>query len=129
MKENLIEMDVNPEVEPRVKPSALLRSLWNNHRFLVVTVGLYLVISFIHLAAIKQSPMFNLPIIDSSDYVRDAQVTLGQLPAFNPYYHSPFYGWFLAAIFKLFGDQLLVVRVAQIFLNGLSSVLIYLIGC
>ncbi len=129
MEQDVVEMDLSHEDKPATKSTELVSSMWNNHRFLVVTVALSLVLAFIHVAAIKQSPMFNLPILDSSDYVRDAQVTLGEIPAVSPYYHSPFYGWFLAALFKLFGNSLLVVRLVQILLNSLSCILIYLLGC
>jgi tetratricopeptide (TPR) repeat protein len=129
MDHDLVEMDLNKEGEPAANRAELPGSLWSNHRFVILTVGLSIALSCIHLASIKQSPMFNFPFMDSSDYIQDAQVTLGQVPAVTPYYHSPFYGWFLATIFKLFGDQLLMVRLAQILVNGLSCILIYLLGC
>src|SRR5262245_22702371 len=88
-------------VPNEAKLTAWLRSIWNNHRSLVIAILLGLVLSLAHLAASKQSPAFSYPILDAFDYVRDAQVTLGRAPAAEPYYHSPLYVWLLAATFKL----------------------------
>jgi tetratricopeptide (TPR) repeat protein len=105
------------------------RQIWSRHRFIILTLCVTFTVSLLHLWFIRNSPGFSTPIIDASDYVRDARAMLSHTPSTDPYYHSPLYVWFMASVFKLFGEQLLVVRLLQVVMNCFTCLLIYALGC
>jgi len=98
------------------------------HTFGLIAALLSISICLLHLWFIRKHPTFDAPIIDSLDYVRDALAVVDGSPESEPYYHSPLYIWMLAAIFKIAGYHLLVVRLAQIVLSAFSCFLLYLIA-
>ncbi len=106
-----------------------IHGILNRHRFIILAISLSFAISLLHLWLIRGNPTFNTPVIDSSDYVRDARALLGRAPASEPYFHSPLYIWFMASVFKLFGEQLIVVRLLQAVMNCLTCLLVYALGC
>jgi len=81
------------------------------------------------LAAIwqyRESPFFELPIIDEEAYVKWAdEVAGGAIVGDKVYYQDPLYPYSLAFLFALFGKSLALVRVAQALLGTASVWLVY----
>ncbi len=90
--------------------------------------GLSLLLSFVHIFYLQTNPTYDLPIIDSLEYVKQAEYILTPSIKPRPFLHSPFYSWFLAGIFFYFGKSLALIRVMQAILNSISCILIYKLG-
>jgi tetratricopeptide (TPR) repeat protein len=108
-----------------------LACLRADRRFVLIVGLVALLLPLLHLWFIRNNPTFNVPIIDSREYVETARQMLNPNFVFRtPYYHSPVYPWFMAALCKLFGqDNFVAVRLAQVFLNLVTCFLIYALGC
>ena len=83
-----------------------------------VALGLILAFSAgLGIAAIIQfrsSPFFNSPIIDESSYVLWArELADGDFSGGKVFYQDPLYPYFLALIFKVFGENFLLIRLLQ----------------
>jgi tetratricopeptide (TPR) repeat protein len=81
-------------------------------------IVLAVALPLVHIAFLTATPTFDVPIIDSADYVDAAGAGEGI------YFHSPLYSWFLA----LAGVHLGLVRVLQALLNGLTCAVLYALG-
>lgn len=82
-----------------------------------------------HLWFLRAAPTFNVPIIDSSEYLRAAKRLLDASAANNrTYLHSPLYEWFVASGLALTGYGVPAVRWLGVMLNLLTSVFIYGLG-
>jgi len=75
------------------------------------------------------TPFLQVSNIDSGSYQKWAHelVAHGWRPTRN-FYQSPFYAYFLAALYRVFGDGPWAPRLAQILLGSLTPVLAYGIG-
>lgn len=75
------------------------------------------------------TPFLEVANIDSGSYQKWAHelIERGWRPTRN-FYQSPFYAYFLAALYRVFGDGPWAPRVAQILLGSLTPVLVYGIG-
>jgi tetratricopeptide (TPR) repeat protein len=87
--------------------------------------ALAVVLPLVHTAFLRGAPTFDVPIIDSAEYVDAAREELSGHSDRSVYFHSPFYSWFLAAVFELFGFRYGLVRVVQAFLNGLTCMVLF----
>jgi Flp pilus assembly protein TadD/4-amino-4-deoxy-L-arabinose transferase-like glycosyltransferase len=84
-------------------------------------------IRFIYLLGIKRLPLFEFPFADALynlDWAKE--IVSGNLWAKAPFFRAPLYPFFLSLLIKVFGNDLFVLRVIQIFIGSLSCVLIYL---
>src|SRR5215813_13591398 len=105
-----------------------LRSVWEDRKFVTAVVVVGVILHVLHVWFIRHTPDFNVPIIDSLDYVNGAEALLsGQKSAYG-FFHSPLYLFLVAVIFKLSGSSLLAVRGIQILLSVLTSILLYAIA-
>ena len=84
---------------------------------------------FIVLVQTARTPYFAVTNIDSASYQKWAQalVANGWWPTKN-FYQSPFYAYFLALIYRMFGEGPWMPRVVQVLLGSLMPVLVYAIG-
>jgi Tfp pilus assembly protein PilF len=106
----------------------LLRSAWEDWRFLGAIVLISALLHSLHIWFMRRSPDFGVPILDSLDYVHGALGLLnGQQSAYG-FFHSPLYLIFVASILKVFGHNLVFIRVAQVLLAAATCVLLYAIG-
>ena len=101
---------------------------WRQSVLLVflLAIGLRL----IHFSQSIDNPLLYMPVLDERYYV-DLGKTIagGQLIGENRvFFMDPLYGYFLAAIFYFFGDNLTTVRLIQIVIDAFNVVLIYHIG-
>lgn len=100
-------------------------------RILIVILVLAAFLRVAHFQQMKaNNPIFNHPIVDSREYVDDALHYLNKnfLGPEGSYFHPPFYSYFVAFVFKLFGSSVDSVKIFQIFLDLLNLLLIYLIS-
>src|SRR5262245_37919138 len=102
------------EVTKKQAISDILLTFFRQRRFILIIILLSSAVSLAHLFFIRNHPTFHFPIMDSFDYLRDARITLGEEASQLPYYHSPLYGWFLAAVLLIFGKQFFMIRLLQI---------------
>jgi len=81
------------------------------------------------LAQTAGTPFLEVANIDSGSYQKWARelVANGWWPVRN-FYQSPFYAYFLAVLYQLFGDGPWGPRVAQILLGSVTPVIVYGIG-
>lgn len=63
------------------------------------------------------------------DRLGQAYVTLGVLHPDTGMYRPPLYGLFLAGIYRIFGHNLALVRIAQAILGTITCYLLYVLGC
>jgi 4-amino-4-deoxy-L-arabinose transferase-like glycosyltransferase len=86
-------------------------------------------IRFIYLLGIKRLPLFEFPFADALynlDWAKE--IVAGSLWAKAPFFRAPLYPFFLSLLIKVFGKDLFVLRIIQIFIGSLSCVLIYLLA-
>ena len=101
---------------------------WRQSVLLVflLAIGLRL----IHFSQSIDNPLLYMPVLDERYYVDLGKaIAGGQLIGENRvFFMDPLYGYFLAAIFYLFGDNLTTVRLIQIVIDAFNVILIYHIG-
>ena len=98
----------------------------------VAFTTIFVVALLFRIAVLVQTagtPYIEVANIDSESYQKWAReiVAHGWLPVRN-FYQSPFYAYFLAIIFQVFGDGPWAPRVVQIILGSLTPVVVYAIG-
>ncbi|MBN2619504.1 tetratricopeptide repeat protein [candidate division WOR-3 bacterium] len=83
-----------------------------------------------HLEMQAHDPIYEYPIIDSKEYVNNAEyiVETTWLGPSWPFFHPPFYTYVLAAIFWLFGISITIVRILQILLDCVNILLLFLLA-
>jgi 4-amino-4-deoxy-L-arabinose transferase-like glycosyltransferase len=98
-------------------------------------VSLALILAFtagLGAAAIFQyrdSPFFNLPIIDEEAYVKWAEeIAAGDVIGSKVFYQDPLYPYSLALLFAVFGKSFFAVRVAQAMMGTLAVALVFWTG-
>jgi tetratricopeptide (TPR) repeat protein len=103
-----------------------------DRKFLCIALCVSAILQAIHLVFFSRNPSFQFPFIDEQEYVKTAQQVLnvlkhGFVPG-APYYHSPFYPWFLATVFSMFGVDMLAPRILQIVMSLLTTGLVFALG-
>ncbi|MFZ1946060.1 MAG: tetratricopeptide repeat protein [bacterium] len=97
-----------------------------------MAVGLLaLLLGLGHVLAVRHSPFFYHPIVDAFDYDQDAwyMAHSGDWsggPAV--YFQPPLFTYFLAALYKVAGHDLLLPRLVQIVLGGLTAATVFLVA-
>ena len=94
----------------------------------VAVYAVALSIRLIFLAQAIDNPMLRKPVVDESINWEVAKVILNGDLRPLPYVRSPGYMYVLAGLAGLLGEESFLVRVAQVFLDALSAVFMYLIG-
>lgn len=83
----------------------------------------------VHVLSMRASPYFDEPVMDPLYHVEWARaLAAGRDFQPGPFFRAPLYPWFLAGLFKLFGDGLLLPRLVQALFGTLSTALVYSIG-
>lgn len=83
----------------------------------------------LHTLAIKESPFFEHLLVDSVDFDARAVAFLeGRWPEAGAFFQAPLYPLFLSLVYRVFGHDLLAVRLVQAVLGSFSAVLVYYIG-
>ena len=77
----------------------------------------------------QYNPMFNIPIMDALIHHQWAlQIASGEGMGAQPYFRAPFYYYYLAFIYKLFGPSIEFARLIQCLIGSISCYIIGLIG-
>ena len=77
----------------------------------------------------QHNPIFNIPIMDALVHHQWAlQIASGEGMGTQPYFRAPFYYYFLAFIYKLFGPSIGLARLIQCLIGSISCYIIGLIG-
>ncbi len=106
------------------------RELWRDHWVPVVVIAaVALAVRVAALVFIAHSPYREVSNIDSEAYERLAAEILksGWLPS-RHFYGSPAYQYFLAGVYKLFGQGTWAPRLVQILLGSAAAAVLYTIG-
>lgn len=84
-----------------------------------------------HVMAVRHNPFFYHPIVDAFDYDRDAwhMAQSGDWSG-GPivYFQPPLFTYFLGALYKVAGHDLLLPRLVQVLLGALTAAAVFLIA-
>ena len=104
-------------------------------RQVLLVVLVALAFRCLYLAEAWRDPAWHLLYLDEEYHVEWARsLATGEWRApydalrSAPFFRAPLYPYFLAGVFRVFGDGLLVPRLVQLFLGSLSSALAYALG-
>ena len=93
---------------------------------LIAALALFLRIAYI--LQIQDTPFFQTLGLDARFYDRTAWAMLSGRDIEGAYFMSPLYSWFLAGLYRLFGRDLLLVRLVQSLLGAGTAVLTYMLA-
>lgn len=119
-----------PAPGPQPEPATPHRPLREQHRTaLVLALAFSAAVGLLSVFQFRDSPFFNLPIIDEASYVDWAkQIAGGDWLGKTIFYQDPLYPYFLGLIFALFGENYLLVRLLQVAMGVGSVALVYWTG-
>jgi tetratricopeptide (TPR) repeat protein len=88
-----------------------------------IVLAIALILRVFHLYQIRINPFFYHPIVDAWDYHKDALEMLrtGDWVGSRAFFQAPLTTYFLAAIYKLTGIDLLVPRIVQVMVGSLTA--------
>lgn len=111
-----------------VSPDFPARSWWRSFEARLLLGALF--IRLLYLATILDNPYFTVPITDEAMYDTWARaIVAGENFTGNyPYFDSPLHAYYLAAIYWLFGHNLLAVRIIQVIIGTVNVFVLYQIA-
>ncbi len=98
--------------------------------FLVAIVfAVALAVRLVYLGQLNDTPFFDHPVGDSRIYhERALDIAAGDLVGKEAYFHSsPFYPYFMALVYKVFGVNFTFLRIIQFLIGSANCVVIYLL--
>ena len=108
------------------------RSRWLEALGVTALIGLGLGLRLLFVTHMQENPLHHEPVMDSEVHVAWARALASGREfapfADRPFFRAPLYVWWLAGVFWLFGDSLLVPRLLQCGLGAASVGLVYLVG-
>jgi tetratricopeptide (TPR) repeat protein len=98
--------------------------------YLWLIVSVAVIVRLIYISEIKPLPFFLTPVGDEAAYHKTAQLILSGdiLAGKRAFYQDPLYPYFLASVYMVFGDSVIVPKTIQLFAGIGSCLLIYLIS-
>src|SRR3990172_4326333 len=88
-----------------------------------------LVLRLVYLLQIESNPFFYNPILDSLFHDLWAKsIASGDWLGEGVFFRAPFYPYFLALIYKIFGPDLFLARLIQHLIGSFSVILVYLLA-
>ncbi len=98
--------------------------------YFLLAAGIGLAVRVIYvLQARANDPLFFSPQLDALYHHQWARAILSRVEFINDaYFRAPLYPFFLALLYRLFGVNLLVVRLVQAAVGGASCGLVYILG-
>lgn len=99
------------------------------NRYLFLIIFAAVLVRCIYVWQIKDLPSFTTPVGDEAAYHKTAQVILsGDIMAGkNVFYQDPFYPYYLAAVYKVFGNNIIVPKVIQLVIGAAACILVFAI--
>ena len=85
-------------------------------------------VRFIYLEQIESSPLFNNPVMDEKYHLELVEKIKTNNEDKEPFFRAPLYPYFLAFLSKVTNGSLYTMRLIQILLGSMLSVLIYLMS-
>lgn len=96
---------------------------------LVAIVAVAFVVRVVYVLQSRASPLFDAPQMDALYHVEWARALVrGENFQPGPFFRAPGYPWFLAALTRVFGDDLLAPRLVQAAIGAASCALVYAVG-
>jgi 4-amino-4-deoxy-L-arabinose transferase-like glycosyltransferase len=87
------------------------------------------ILGMLSVLQFRESPFFELPIIDEEAYVSwGEEISSGDVAGDAIFYQDPLYPYFLGLLFSLFGKSYLMVRMVQVILGTASVAVVFWIG-
>ncbi len=97
------------------------------HALIIFAVAL--AVRLLHIWQIRPSPFFDILLGDAHGYDQWAQrLAAGDWVGSEVFYQAPLYPYFLGLIYKVFGRDLLVVRIIQALIGSASCALLGMAG-
>ncbi len=86
-----------------------------------------LLVRLLYLSTILDNPFFQHPVGDEKHYHLWALTLVegGQFIPDYPYYEMPLHAYFLAGLYRLFGPNMLAVRLVQVLIGTVNVLLLY----
>ena len=98
----------------------------------IVVLGIFILsytLRFIYMLQMQSSPHFFSPTMDPLFHDAWAQnIAEGNWVGSRVFFRAPFYAYFLAAVYKIFGHSYIIPRLIQHLVGSLSCVLVYLLA-
>jgi tetratricopeptide (TPR) repeat protein len=121
---------------PKAEAHYILRlavtAVWTTRRFAAAAAWIgaaALAVRLIHLAELRATPLFSVPIGDGWEYDLWAQrIAAGDWLGSEAFYQSPLYPYFLGSIYTVAGHSLMAVRAIQAVLGALACILLAFAG-
>ncbi len=114
--------------QTKAEPSVARRVVESPWFWPCVIFALAFVLRLVYVLQVRYTPFFQTLGLDAKYYDRWArEIAEGRAPG-EAYFMTPLYPYFLATIYRLFGRDLLLVRLIQAGLGSLSAVLVYYLG-
>jgi len=100
------------------------------YQILLSLFFLALTLRLIYFSQSVNNPLLYMPVLDEKYYINMGKLLASGdwLGGNKAFFMDPLYGYLLGAVFYVFGDNLTIVRLLQIFLDSLNVVMIYMIG-
>jgi 4-amino-4-deoxy-L-arabinose transferase-like glycosyltransferase len=97
---------------------------------LLIVFAVAIAVRLVYLGQLNDAPFFEHPVGDSKIYhQRAVDIVAGDFIGKEAYFHSsPFYPYFMALVYKLFGVNFTILRLIQFLIGSLTCVLIYLLA-
>lgn len=97
--------------------------------FLVFVFSFSLILRLIYLLQIQANPHFNVPTMDPLYHDVWAQnIAGGNWIGSSVFFRAPFYPYFLALVYKVFGHGYFIPRLIQHVVGAFSCILVYLVA-
>ncbi len=95
----------------------------------LVIFAVALAVRLVHIWQIRPSPFFDILLGDANGYDQWAQrLAAGDWIGSEVFYQAPLYPYFLGLVYKIFGRDLLVVRIIQALIGSASCALLGMAG-
>jgi tetratricopeptide (TPR) repeat protein len=93
-------------------------------RWLLVVCAVALLLRVVYVLQSRASPLFDAPQMDALYHLEWARAfARGEEYQDGPFFRAPLYPWFLGLLLRVFGEDLLLVRLVQAVLGTLSVAL------
>jgi tetratricopeptide (TPR) repeat protein len=97
--------------------------------YALLIFGAALAVRIVHVFQIKPSPFFDILLGDANGYDQWAQrLAAGDWIGSDVFYQAPLYPYFLGLVYKIFGRDLLAVRIIQALIGSASCALLAMAG-
>ncbi len=118
------------DYEDGIKPGTAFSSKPEHTRIILCLILFFsALLGAVCVIQFQGSPFFELPIIDEEAYVNwGLEIASGEFIGKEVFYQDPLYPYILGAVFFLFEENFLLVRLLQVFMGTASVALVFWTG-